>query len=290
MKIVIAAQNVLTDGRARVDLEKRGLPVQEIPPGELAATCPGDVTVLVVGSNRVDTALLDRSPALRYVLRTGAGLDNIDVDACRARGIRVDALPGMNAESVADFTFGLVLALARRIVESAVDTWAGHWQPLAGGEVHGRTIGIVGNGHVGAAVARRAGGFGMTTLVVDRGGDLDDLLRRSDVVTLHVPLTPETRGLVGRRELALMRPGAYLVNTARGGLVDEAALYDALTSGALAGAALDVFATEPPTSSPLLELPSVIATPHAASYGADTLARIGLAVTERVVAFLEEGS
>lgn len=232
---------------------------------------------IVRSATRVTGRLLGAAPRLRWVARAGAGLDNIDVEAARARGVDVLNVPGANTVAVAELTFALLLALFRKIPAADASLRRGAWEKskLGGRELRGKTIGIVGVGRIGRAVARRAAAFEMECLGSDpvvpeaearAAGvtlvSLDDLLARADVVTLHVPATAETRGLIGAAEIARMRPGATLVNAARGGLVDEAALHEALSTGRLAGAALDVFAVEPPGESPLFSLPNVVATPH----------------------------
>jgi D-3-phosphoglycerate dehydrogenase / 2-oxoglutarate reductase len=232
---------------------------------------------IVRGGTKVTRRLLEAAPRLRWVARAGAGLDNIDVAAATERGVGVLNVPGANAVAVAELTFGLLLSLLRRIPAADASVRRGEWDKsrFMGRELRGKTLGIVGLGKIGSAVAQRARAFEMTCvghdpLVPDdklRAMDveplaLDDLLDRSDVVTLHVPLSPETKGMIGAAEIARMPRGAILVNAARGGLVDEAPLLAALESGALSGAALDVFAGEPPKDSPLLAHPRVVLTPH----------------------------
>jgi D-3-phosphoglycerate dehydrogenase len=252
---------------------------------------------IVRSATRVTGRLLGAAPRLRWVARAGAGLDNIDVEAARARGVDVLNVPGANTVAVAELTFALLLALFRKIPAADASLRRGAWEKskLEGRELRGKTIGIVGVGRIGRAVARRAAAFEMECLGADpvvpeaeaRAAGvtlvpLDDLLARADVVTLHVPATAGTRGLIGAAEIARMRPGATLVNAARGGLVDEAALHEALSSGRLAGAALDVFAVEPPGGSALLSLPNVVATPH---LGASTV-EAQEAVGEEIVRLL----
>lgn len=257
----------------------------------------------------VDEAALRSAPNLRVVANRAVGLDNVDVEAATRLGVLVSNTPGVLQESCADFAFAMILALARNVPYADRQVRAGAWKmfdqsPYLGADVHGATLGIVGLGGIGEAVMRRAAGFDMRVLYHSRsrkpqaerdyGGewapDLDSLLSEADFVSLHVPLTPETNGLIGRRELALMRPASYLVNTARGPVVDTGALYDALAEGRLAGVALDVTDPEPlPPDHPLLGMPNVIVTPHISSGSAATVRRMGMMAAENVIAALTGG-
>lgn len=265
--------------------------VVEWPP---AGPRPG-VEVLAVVASTVDDALLDLLPDLRLVANYGVGYDAIDVQACARRGVAVSNTPDALGIATADLTFALVLAVRRRILEGdrfvREGRWAAGWHvgELMGDEVRGATLGVVGLGRIGNAVADRARAFGMRVVHTRRspgGGDdrreLDDLLRESDVVTLHVPLTEETRGLLGAERLALMRDGACLVNTARGAIVDEDALVAELRSGRLR-AGLDVYAHEPHVPEALLGLPNVVLQPHVGSATPGTRA----AATAELVANIE---
>jgi glyoxylate reductase len=248
-----------------------------------------DVEVLVVANERVD---LDRFPALRLLANFGVGYDRIDVPALAARGVVVTNTPGVLDAAVADLTFALILAARRRVVEAdarvRAGEWHGHWpDQLLGQEVAGATLGIVGFGRIGRAVARRAGGFDLHVLSVrSRDGDaaLDHLLSESDIVTLHVPATPATRGLIDARRLALLRDGACFVNTARGEVVDEEALVAELVSGRIR-AGLDVFAHEPHVPQALLTLPNVVLTPHLGSATVETRAAMSRLVVDNILAF-----
>jgi glyoxylate reductase len=286
-----------------VDLWEDALP----PPAETlrqrAAPAEGLLCLL---TDRIDGALLDSAPRLRAVSNMATGYDNIDVDACTSRGVLVTRTPGVLSEATADFTFALLLAAARRIVEGDRYTREGRWKTwgpeiLIGPEVHGAALGIVGMGGIGAEVARRARGFGMRILYNSRSPkpeleaelgirflDLDGLFRESDLITLHVPLTADTRRLVDGRRLALMKPSAVLVNTARGGLVDQEALYAALREGRIAAAGLDVTDPEPlPPDHPLLSLDNVVVTPHIASAGAETRSRMAMLAAEQLADALQ---
>jgi phosphoglycerate dehydrogenase-like enzyme len=252
-------------------------------PEELARrVAPADV--LVVHKAPVSSAVLDAAPGLKLVACARGNPVNVDLRAAAARGIPVVCAPGRAAESTADFTMALILALARHLVPACArvrELGPGAWRyavrsALEGVELHGRILGLVGFGQVGRRVAVRARAFGMGVLVCDpyvsgqvvrdAGAEpvgLEELLRLSDFVSLHAPLTPETRGLIGARELALMKPAACLINTARGELVDEGALAEALRAQKIRAAALDVLAAEPPAPDhPLLTLPNVLITPH----------------------------
>lgn len=235
-------------------------------------------THAIVGLERIDAALLDRAPALRVVSKYGVGIDAIDEAALKSRGVRLAHTPGVNRRAVAELVIAQAIALLRRTTEATLATRAGRWQSTVGRELGAATVGIVGCGNVGKEVVRLLAPFGARVLAHDRvsyadfyaahgveATSLDSLLERSDVVTLHVPLDASTRGLLDARRIARMRPGAVLLNLARGGIVDEAALATALEDGRLAGAALDVFHREPPAPSRLLDLPNVLCTPHMAA-------------------------
>jgi glyoxylate reductase len=232
------------------------------------------VEALAVVAEPVGEELLDRLPTLQVVANYGAGYELIDVDACRARGITVTNTPGVTSAATADLTFGLLLAVRRRIVTGDAFVRMGRWgsgwadEPLKGEEVSGSTIGIVGLGRIGRAVAQRARGFDMHVLYTRRTPEedpgyraLEDLLAEADIVSIHLPLTDETRGLIDAERLALMRDGAALINTARGQIVDEPALVAELVAGRLQ-AGLDVFAHEPEVPVELFRLPNVVMTPH----------------------------
>lgn len=254
---------------------------------------------MIAGMDRIDDELLAEFPDLRVISRFGVGYDAIDVAAATRHGVTVTYIPDAMVESVADLTLGLMLAVARRIPELDRSVKAGEWNRQLAVDVARRTLGIVGTGRIGMAVAARARGFRMRLLGHDRipnagfveslGGDyveLDELLQQSDFVTLHAPLTPETRHLIGARELALMKPTAFLINAARGGLVDSGALNAALDAGQLRGAAMDVYETEPPEVGPLLTRYNVVTTPHTASYTEGTVTKMARASLENLLAVL----
>jgi lactate dehydrogenase-like 2-hydroxyacid dehydrogenase len=262
--------------------------------GELAGLSRGADAILCLGNDVVDAGLLDAAGArLQVVALASTGFDKVDLVAAAERGVVVTHTPGVLAETTADLAFALVLAARRRLLAAADDLRSGAWATFRmdghlGLDVHGATLGLVGFGRIGRAVARRAAGFGMRTLVHDPGagplpdgiGDvrsagLDVLLRAADVVSLHVPLTPATRGMLGERELASMKPTATLVNTSRGGVVDEPALFAALRAGRLHSAALDVFEREPLPAADVATVgavPNLLALPHVGSATEDTRA------------------
>jgi len=250
-----------------------------------------DVTALIVSGDRVDDEVLELLPSLRLVANYGVGYDSVDVEACRARGVAVTNTPGVLDAATADLAFALVLATRRRLVEGDALVRAGRWGtswsegPFLGRDLAGSTLGIVGLGRIGSAVARRAEAFDMRILFHRRSGGiaLDELLRQSDVVSLHVPLTAETAGLISRERLALLRDGSTLVNTARGAVVDEDALVDELASGRI-GAGLDVFVHEPRVPERLLGLPNVVLTPHIGSATVETRAAMTRLVVDNVLA------
>ena len=250
--------------------------------------------LLCLITDRIDNAVLDAAGTqLRVVSQMAVGVDNVDVDACTARGIPVGNTPGVLTETTADIAWALILAAARRVVESAEFVKRGDWKTwgpllMAGVDVHDRTLGVVGFGQIGQAVARRAQGFGMRTLYWNRTPrperaaqlgaqlrSLDQLLAESDFVSLNVALTDDTHHLIDAEALATMQPGAILINTARGPIVDEAALADALRDGRIAGAGLDVTEVEPiDPASPLLTMNNVVVLPHIGSASLATRAKM----------------
>jgi len=252
----------------------------------------------------VTGALLESAPQLKVIGRAGVGVDNVDIEAATRRGVLVLNTPGGNAVSVAEHTLALLLALARQVPAAHESTRRGEWRKaeFAGYEVKGKTLGLVGLGRIGQEVARRAQAFEMTVvahdpfvaapLARDLGAELvslEELLRRADFLSLHATLTPETTRLLNREALAKCKRGVRIINTARGELVDEAALAEALSSGQVAAAALDVFSSEPPGDSPLLKLPNVIVTPHIAGSTAEAQEEVGWRIAQQVRDYLKEG-
>jgi D-3-phosphoglycerate dehydrogenase / 2-oxoglutarate reductase len=277
------------------------IPTAAALPSEIA-----DADALVVRSaTKVTAALLEKAGRLRAIGRAGVGVDNVDVDAATRRGVLVMNTPGGNSVSVAEHTLALMLGLARAVPQANASIHAGKWEKSAfsGTEMRGKTIGLVGLGRVGTEVARRARALEMKVLAHDpfvtpaaaaevevELVPLDDLLRRSDVISLHTSLSAQTEKLIDAAAIAKMKKGVRLINCARGELVDEAALADALKSGHVAGAALDTFAQEPPKSSPLVGLPNVIATPHIAGSTAEAQEEVGTAIAQQLRDFLADGT
>jgi len=246
-------------------------------------------------TDRVDAELIAAAPQLRVVANYAVGYDNIDVDAATARGVQVGNTPDALTEATADLAFALLMAAARRIPEASAFAHSGQWhtwEPGAflGAEVYGATLGIIGLGRIGQAVARRGAGFGMevlTTETRDRA-NLEHLLRRSDFVSIHLPLTPGTRGLIGADAFRLMKPTAILINTARGPIVDKAALAEALHTGQIGGAALDVTTPEPlPPEDPLWQAPNLLVVPHIGSATWTARERMAEIAVENILAGVE---
>jgi (S)-sulfolactate dehydrogenase len=266
-----------------------------------------DAEALIVrNKTQVDAELVAAARKLRVVGRLGVGLDNIDLTACEARGIEVIPATGANALAVAEYVIGTALVLLRGAYFGTAAVGAGEWPRAAlgqGRELHGKTLGVVGFGGVGRATARLAGALGMSTIGFDAHippaaavwaqeqtapRHFDDLLREADVVSLHVPLTPATRGLIDGEKLSLMKREAILINTARGGVVNEAALAAVLKAGQLGGAAIDVFETEPvPPGSPLSDCPNLILTPHIAGVTRESNVRVSTLIADKVAAALD---
>ena len=267
-------------------------PERDAPsPDRLRAAASDAEALLTLLTDRVDAALLDAAPSLLAIANYAVGTDNVDLDAATARGIPVGNTPDVLTETTADLAWALLMAGARRVGEAERAVRMGDWptwEPAAylGHDVHGAVLGVVGHGRIGQAVARRASGFGMEVLHT-RATGLDDLLRRSDFVSLHTPLTDDTRGMIGARELGLMQPHALLVNTARGEIVDTDALVRALHDGEIGGAALDVTDPEPlPADHPLLAAPNVTVVPHIGSATTRTRAAMADMAVDNLLAAL----
>jgi glyoxylate reductase len=254
-------------------------------------------------TERIDDELLDAAPGLRIVANVAVGYDNVDITACTRRKVVVTNTPGVLDETTADLVWALLMTVARRIVEADTMARSGQWHgwnfdQMCGADVWGKTLGIVGLGRIGRAVARRARGFGMRIVYSSRHRataeierelhaeylPFDDVLAQADFVSLHVPLTPETRGLIGPAELAKMKPTAFLINTTRGPVVQEAALADALAAKTIAGAGLDVFEREPLITDGLRR-PNVVLTPHIGSGTVETRSKMATMAAENVIAF-----
>ena len=290
------------EGHATVEVHRRETPLTK---PELMARL-GDKEALVCQLTQgVDAEVLAAGPKLRVVANVAVGYDNIDVAAATARGIAVTNTPGVLDETTADFTWALLLAVARRVVEADWLARSGErkgWDLmlLLGADVHGKTLGILGLGRIGQRVARRARGFGMQVLYHDvsrlpaeterelgvEWAEMERLLHEADFVTMHVPLLAETRHLIGADELSWMKPTAYLINASRGPVVDEVALVEALEQKKIAGAALDVFENEPSIHPKLLTMPNAVLAPHIASASVETRTRMAVMAAENAVAVL----
>jgi D-3-phosphoglycerate dehydrogenase len=265
----------------------------------------GEYDAFIVRSRtKIDRAVLDKATRLRLVARPGTGLDNVDVEYAKSKGITVVNSPESLVEGVAEHVVLLMLALSRKLVMADVSTKEGKWEKnaLMGKELKGKVLGIVGLGRIGKRIAEMANVLGMSVLFYDvitippevaaslraRVVGLDELFSSSDYITLHVPMTPDTAHMVGAERLGQMRKTAYLINTSRGGVIDEAALASALRSGTIAGAALDVFEKEPPVG-PILVAPNTILTPHIGGQTEEAQANAVVVIGEKVRAFFSSG-
>jgi len=297
---------LITDG-----LEENGLAIlrhsahvvvrEDVQSDELLRILDDYEALIVRGRTKVTAQVLEAAPRLRVVGRAGVGVDNIDLSAARERGVCVVNTPASTTLAVAELTMALMLALAREVPRADAAMKQGLWlkKELIGYELSGKTLGVIGMGAIGAAVARRAAAFEMKILgydpllsaeqIAQRGAQpvsLAELYQQSDIITIHVPLTPETRGMIDQRSFEQMKPGVRLICTARGGIIDEAALLAALEAGKAAGAGLDVFAQEPPGKSALTSHPKVIATPHIGAQTAEAQARAAVDIAHEVLAAL----
>jgi len=298
-KLSPAAVRIFRDRGIEVDV-RTGL-----KPAELRAIIGAYDGLAVRSATKVTRELMEVAPRLKVVGRAGIGVDNIDVTSATARGIVVMNTPFGNAITTAEHAIALMFALARQIPEASASTKAGKWEKnrFMGVELFGKTLGLIGCGNIGSIVADRALGLKMKVVAYDpyltdqraldlgvEKVELHELLQRADFVSLHAPLTEQTRNILSRENIARMKPGARLINCARGGLVDEAALYDALKSGHLAGAALDVFETEPATDSPLFTLENVVCTPHLGASTAEAQEKVALQLADQMADFLLTGA
>ena len=270
-------------------------------PEDVLLTAVSDVDAAIAHNADQWTArVIQAAPNLKVIARTGVGFENVDIHAARRHGIVVATTPGSNSEAVADLTFAMMLALSRKLLANDALLKQGIWDPLLGNDLHFKTVGVLGLGRVGRAVARRATAFRMNVLGHDpfvnpqevveaevRAVAPDELYRTSDFVTLHLPSTPETTGMINAHVLGLMKTSAFILNTARGSLIDEEALGDALRSGRIAGAGLDVFSTEPASNSPLARLPNVLASPHVAGNTEETMQLTGAMAVDNALAVID---
>jgi D-3-phosphoglycerate dehydrogenase / 2-oxoglutarate reductase len=306
MKVLIADKVSKTCAEV---LRREGFEAEHRPglsPDELKEAVAGAAGLVVRSDTRVTDEVMAAAPGLKVVGRAGAGVDNIDVVSATRRGIVVMNAPGENTISAAEHTMSMILALARRIPAADRSMRAGRWErgsAFLGVELYGKTLGILGVGKVGREVASRARAFGMQVVGYDpvmtpeaaaRIGvasmAFEEVLARADILTLHLPLTDSTRHLLGRDQIARCRRGVRVVNVARGGVVDEAALVEAIGSGHVAGAALDVFENEPPVGSPLIGLDAVVLTPHLGASTEEAQEKVASRIAEQIAAYLRDGT
>ncbi len=283
-------------------LKNKGLEVVDLTaiPKEELINHVDDMDALIVRSaTKVRREMIDRAKNLKVIGRAGVGLDNIDVEYAKSKGIKVINTPGATSISVAELTIGLILAVMRKIAYGDRETRVGNWpkKKCKGIEMYGKTLGIIGIGRIGREVAKRAKAFGMKVIYYDifkldeekekelgvEYRELDALISEADVISLHVPLTPETRHMINKDRIEKMKEGAIIINAARGGIVDEDALYDALKSGKLYGAALDVYENEPLKESKLFELDNIVFTPHIGAQTKEGQKRAGIEIAEKIV-------
>lgn len=305
MRVLVTA-GIYSDPADREQLLAAGCEVEDLhlPPGasldvEHLAAALQDIDAVVAGSEVYSEELFAACPELKLVARWGVGYDAVDLAAATARGVQVTNTPGVITDAVADLAFMFITSLARRAREGDMLVRSGGWGSLVAQNVGGATLGVVGLGAIGACSARRGYGFGMTVLGCDpyprpelveawgvRYVELDELLAQSDFVVLHCNATAENRHMIGSRELRLMKPSAYLINVARGALVDQEALYAALAGEIIAGAGLDVYEQEPPAADdPLLQLDNCLFMPHTATMDRRTIALVSASVTRSLLQF-----
>lgn len=303
-KVLITARTLNVVGDAAIDLMKKAGCELVYPPKPgplqmepLLAVLPGmDAVLASMDKFNADVLSSPEAESLKIVSRWGVGYDAIDVPKATEEGVVIAYTPGVLNETVADYAFSLMMAVARRVHQGHHLMAGGRWAPSWGHDVHGKTLGIIGCGRIGQAMARRAAGFNIKLLGYDVAPSpeaekigvnfvsMDELLEQSDFVSLHAALTPESRGLIGEAELKRMKPSAYFINTARGAMVDEAALIKALKEGWIAGAALDAFVTEPlPEENPFIDVPNLLFTPHQASFAKETGERVSVTAAQAIV-------
>lgn len=301
MKIIVADK---ISERGLALLRETGWEVLTPSAAELPSAIMDADGLVVRSATKVNAGLLEKAQRLRVIGRAGVGVDNVDVDAATRRGVLVMNTPGGNAVSVAEHTLALMLGLARSVPQATNSTHAGKWEKsaLSGTELRGKTLGLVGLGRVGMEVAKRARALGMKVIAHDPYVSpaaarelevellpLDEVLKQSNVISLHTSLSSTTENLINAAAIAKMKKGAWVINCARGELIEETSLAEALKSGQLAGAGLDTFATEPPKGSPLIGLPNVIATPHIAGSTREAQEEVGTAIAQQVKDYLGEG-
>ncbi len=296
MKVLVCDK---TEAECIEKMRAAGLTVDtnfEITAEELPNVLPAYDGMVVRSRTKVRQPLIDVCPNLKVIVRGGVGLDTIDADYARSKGITVMNTPKASSASVAELAIGYMFALARSIYKATSTMKAEKWEKKSfeGDELGGKTLGLIGIGNIGKEVAKRAAALGMTVVAYDpyvktaevvKLVSLDELLAQSDYISLHLPKTKELAGMIGKAQLEKMKAGVRIINCARGGIVDEAALYEALTNGKVAGAAVDVFAEEPPTDWKLLKLDNVIGSPHIGAATKEAQGRVGAEVAEKLIEF-----
>jgi len=272
----------------------------DITPEQLMTVLPAYDGMIVRSRTKVRQPLLEVCPNLKVIVRGGVGLDTIDVEFAKSRGIAVMNTPLASSASVAELTLGYLFALARSIYQATASLKSEKWdkKSFEGDEIGGKTLGLIGVGNIGKAVASRAIALGMKVIAYDPYvkvvdgvellTNLDELLAQADYISLHLPKTKESAGMIGKAQIEKMKQGVRIVNCGRGGIIDEEALYEALTSGKVAGAALDVFAEEPPTDWKLIKLPNVIGSPHIGAATKEAQGRVGAEVADKLIAFAKK--
>lgn len=299
MKILICDK---TEAEAVERMRSAGIQVDvrdDITPEDLINTIPDYEGMVVRSRTKVRAPVIDAGKKLKVIMRGGVGLDNIDVDYAKSKGITILNTPAANSVSVAELTIGYMIALARHLYQATASMKAGQWEKkkFEGTEIGGKTLGIVGSGRIGREVAHRAIAMGMNILDYDpyltkvsegKLVSLDELLAQSDFITFHLPHTEETHNMIGPAEFEKMKTGVYIVDCARGGIIDEEALYNAIVNGKVAGAALDVYAEEPLKDYKLFSLDQVIGSPHIGAATAEALGRVGAEVAEKLIEFYQQ--
>lgn len=296
MKILVCDK---TESEAIERIRAAGLTVDtnfEITPEDLMKVLPAYDGMVVRSRTKVRQPLIDACPNLKVIVRGGVGLDTIDADYARSKGITVMNTPKASSASVAELAIGFMFSLARSLYKATATMKAEKWEKKSfeGDELGGKTLGLLGVGNIGREVARRAAALGMTVIAYDpfvkefeavKLVKLDELLAQADYISLHLPKTKELENMIGKAQFEKMKTGVRIVNCARGGILDEKALYEALTGGKVAGAALDVYAEEPPTDWKLLKLDNVIASPHIGAATHEAQGRVGTEVAEKLIEF-----
>ncbi len=299
MKILVCDK---TEKEAIERMRAAGLQVDvrdDITPEELPNVLPVYDGMVVRSRTKVRQPLIDVCPKLKVIVRGGVGLDTIDAEYARSKGITVMNTPMASSASVAELAIGYMFMLARSLYQATSSVKAEKWEKklFEGDEIGGKILGLIGIGNIGKEVARRANALGMTVIAYDpyvkeaegvKLVTLDELLASSEYISLHLPKTKESAGMIGKDQFAKMKNGVRVVNCARGGILDEAALYDALTSGKVAGAALDVYAEEPPTDWKLMKLPNVIGSPHIGAATHEAQGRVGAEVADKLIEFAKK--